>query len=165
MRTLDAGAWMRAALDRINAATLAVAAVSLLGMAAVEGWQVWARYVLNASPGWTEPVALLLMNTAMMLGAAVAVRNEQHFGFTLAVDAFSDTWRRRARCLSALIMAAIGLALANGGARLALEDWDVATAGAAMPEGLRYLPLCVGGLLIALFAAERCVRVALGKER
>ena len=40
----------------------------------VEAWQVFARYVLNDSPGWTEPVALLLLNIAMMFGAAVGVR-------------------------------------------------------------------------------------------
>ena len=34
--------------------------VALVVMAAVEAWQVFARYVINDSPGWTEPVALLL---------------------------------------------------------------------------------------------------------
>jgi hypothetical protein len=37
-----------------RAATI-VAGASLVGMALVEGWQVFARYVLNDSPSWTEP--------------------------------------------------------------------------------------------------------------
>lgn len=165
MRSLDAGTLLRGWLDRLGALTLALAAIALLGMAAVEGWQVWARYVLNDSPGWTEPLALLLMNTAMMCGAAVAVRSDQHFGFTLLVDALSDDWQRRMRVLAALLMAAIGLALAHGGARLMIDDWDVPMAGTALPEGLRFMPLCLGGLLIALFAGERAVRRALRQER
>lgn len=142
-------------LDRLSALTLGLAACALLAMAGVQAWQVWARYVLNDSPGWTEPVALLLMNTAMMCGAAVAIRGDQHFGFTLLIDALSPAWRRRMRMLSTLIMAAIGALLAHGGLQLLRDDWDVAMAGAPLPEGLRYLPLCAGGLLMALFALER----------
>ncbi len=59
--------WARKLLDHIATATLVVAGASIVGMACVEGWQVFARYVLNRSPSWTEPVALLLMSTAMML--------------------------------------------------------------------------------------------------
>lgn len=142
-------------LDRLSALTLGLAACALLGMALVQAWQVWARYVLNDSPGWTEPVALLLMNTAMMCGAAVAIRSDHHFGFTLLIDALSPAWRRRLRLLATLIMAAIGALLAHGGLQLLRDDWDVAMAGAPLPEGLRYLPLCAGGLLMALFALER----------
>ena len=42
---------------------------------------MFARYVLNDSPGWTEPVALLLLNTAMSFGAAAGVHRGSHFGF------------------------------------------------------------------------------------
>lgn len=142
-------------LDHLSRVTLGLAACALLGMALVQAWQVWARYVLNDSPGWTEPVALLLMNTAMMCGAAVAIRSDQHFGFTLLIDALAPRWRQRMRILATLLMAVIGGALAHGALQLLRDDWDVAMAGAPLPEGLRYLPLCAGGMLIALFALER----------
>ena len=48
----------------------AVACVALVGMTLVEAWQVYARYVLNDSPSWTEPVVLLLMSAAMMSSVA-----------------------------------------------------------------------------------------------
>uniref|UniRef100_UPI003D76A394 TRAP transporter small permease n=1 Tax=Salmonella enterica TaxID=28901 RepID=UPI003D76A394 len=57
-------------MDVLDRAALAIAAVSIVGMACVEAWQVFARYVLNDSPSWTEPVALLFMSTTMMFGAA-----------------------------------------------------------------------------------------------
>ena len=58
------------ALDRIAGIAIAVAAAALLGLVVVQGWQVFTRYVLNDSPSWTEPVTLLLLATAMSLGAA-----------------------------------------------------------------------------------------------
>lgn len=151
---------MKILLDAIARAALLLAAASLLAIAGVQFWQVFARYVLNDSPGWTEPVALLLMNTAMMCGAAVGVRMDTHFSFTLTLDAAAPTLQRLLRALSALVMGAIGTALAWGGARLMQDDWDVAMAGAAIPEGLRYLPLAVGGGLMALFALERLADLA-----
>ena len=69
----------RRALDTIAWAAMFAGCLALAGMAAVQAWQVFARYVLNDSPGWTEPVALLLLNTVMMLGAAIGVRTGQPF--------------------------------------------------------------------------------------
>ncbi len=151
---------MRKVLDGVARAALILAAVSLLSIAVVQFWQVFARYVLNDSPGWTEPVALLLMNTAMMCGAAVGVRLDTHFSFSLVADAVSPRLQIALRALSSLVIGAIGAALAWGGARLMVDDWDIAMAGAAIPEGLRYLPLCVGGGLMTLFALERLVGIA-----
>ncbi len=79
--------WARVCLDVLARAAVTIASAALVGMAIVEGWQVFARYVLNDSPSWTEPVALLLMSTVMMLGAAVGTRNDAHFGFFIAVEA------------------------------------------------------------------------------
>src|ERR1700745_369755 len=74
-----------AGLGVIARCAIVIACVALVAMTLVEGWQVFARYVLNDSPSWTEPVALLLMSAAMMFGAAVGVRNEAPFGFFLLV--------------------------------------------------------------------------------
>ena len=62
------------ALDGLASLAMTLAGIALVAMALVQAWQVFARYVLNDSPGWTEPLALLLMSFAVMFGAAVAVR-------------------------------------------------------------------------------------------
>jgi TRAP-type C4-dicarboxylate transport system permease small subunit len=134
-----------------------VASASLVGMAVVEGWQVFARYVLNKSPSWTEPVALLLMSTVMMLGAAVGTRNDAHFGFFIAAEAAPRAMRRGLFALARLIAAGIGLLLAIWGGELLIDSWAVPMAGAPLPQGLVFLPFSVGGALIALFAIERLV--------
>ena len=49
------------ALDGLDSLAMALAGLALVAMALIQAWQVFARYVLNDSPGWTEPLALLLM--------------------------------------------------------------------------------------------------------
>ncbi|HAI47332.1 MAG TPA: TRAP transporter permease DctQ, partial [Stenotrophomonas sp.] len=60
-------------LNGIAEVAIHIAVLALLGLVVVQGWQVFARYVINDSPSWTEPVTLLLLATAMSLGAATGV--------------------------------------------------------------------------------------------
>ena len=60
-------------LDSIAAVVIAIAAIALVGLVLVQSWQVFTRYVLNDSPSWTEPVTLLLLATAMGMGAVAGV--------------------------------------------------------------------------------------------
>jgi TRAP-type C4-dicarboxylate transport system permease small subunit len=143
------------ALDAVAHATLAIAGISIVGMACVEAWQVFARYVLNDSPSWTEPVALLFMSTTMMFGAAIGVRANRHFGFFILVESSRPAVRRALQVFARLIAVAIGLMLLLWGGEMMIDSWDYAIAGAPLPQGTVYLPLCAGGALIALFALEQ----------
>jgi TRAP-type C4-dicarboxylate transport system permease small subunit len=133
----------------------AVAGAALLGMAATEAWQVFARYVLNDSPGWTEPVALFLLNTAMSLGAAAGVRRWSHFGFFILVHNAPVALRRALQAFACLLVAAVGAALAVWGAQLLLDGIAVPAAGTLLPESAVFLPMTVGGALMFVFAIER----------
>ena len=145
------------ALAKLARAAALVAGGSLVGVAAVEAWQVVARYVLNDSPGWTEPVALLLLNVAMSLGAASAVHGRAHFGFMVLQQAAPPRIARALAVFSDLVVAGIGLVLAGYGARLAVDGWTVPMAGAPLPQSAAFVPLAIGGALIALFALARVV--------
>lgn len=137
---------------------VAVAALSLAGMAGVQGWQVFARYVLNDSPSWTEPVALLFMNVAMTFGAASGVRAGAHFGFFLLPASLGGLPRRLLLSFTHLLCAAISALLCAWSARLVVDGWDIPLAGAPLPQGLQYLPLSIAGALMTLFALEQLVR-------
>ncbi|NJC41678.1 TRAP-type C4-dicarboxylate transport system permease small subunit [Brevundimonas alba] len=143
------------ALDALAGLVMGLAGAALVGMALVQAWQVFARYVLNDSPGWTEPLALLLMSFAVMFGAAVAVRRETHFAFQTFRDAAPERGRWLLKSLSRLIAAASGAGLMVLGGTLVVDEWPVAMAGAPLPSGLKFAGLCVGGALILLFAVER----------
>jgi TRAP-type C4-dicarboxylate transport system permease small subunit len=140
------------ATDRLAGAVNAVGAVALVGVVVVQSWQVLARYVFNDSPSWTEPVSTLLLVTAMSAGAAVMVHRRAHFGFVLLRDAAPAPLRRALEWFGELLVAAMGAALALWSARLAADGWSVEVAGASLPQGGVFVPLCVGGVLIVLFS-------------
>lgn len=142
----------RGPLDRLATAVNAAGALALVGVVGVQFWQVVARYVLNDSPSWSEPVSTLLLCTAMSAGAAVMVHRRAHFGFVLLRDAAPPPLRRALGIAGDLLVAAMGLAIAAWGARLAADAWSVEVAGAALPQGGYFVPLACGGVLIALFA-------------
>ena len=142
---------------RIARLAVAIAGTAIVGMALVEAWQVFARYVMNDSPSWTEPVALLLMSTAMMFGAAAGVRANRHFGFFLLLERLAPAPRRALTILARGIAAGVGLMLSGWGARMLGDSWDFPMAGAPLPQGIVFLPVCIGGALMALFAIEQIV--------
>ena len=146
------------ALTLLGRLCVAVAALALAAMAGVQGWQVFARYVLNDSPSWTEPVALLCMNFAMMFGAAAGVRSGAHFGFFLLPQAASGAARRLLLSFSHLLCAAIMALLASWSVRLVADGWNIPIAGAPLPQGLQYLPLAIAGALMSVFSVAHLLR-------
>ncbi|MEA1650781.1 TRAP transporter small permease [Nitrospirillum sp. BR 11164] len=144
-------------LTGLSHAATVLAAIGMVGMSLAEGWQVFARYVLNDSPGWTEPLTLLFMTTTALMGAAVAVRREMHFRFIALAQVAPPRVQAILNAFSRLVVLAIGAALAIWGWDLMADNWSIAMPGTELPEGLNYLPLSLGGALIALFAAERLV--------
>lgn len=163
--TGDPAVRRRRPLDGLSNAILMLAGLALVAMALIQAWQVFARYVLNDSPGWTEPVALVLMSFAVMFGAAVGVRRETHFAFMNLRDALPGPYQLALKSLSRLIAAAAGLGLMVLGGTLMIDDWSVPMAGAPAPSGLRFAALAVGGLLILIFALERLFTGDLPSDR
>jgi TRAP-type C4-dicarboxylate transport system permease small subunit len=145
---------MRGPLQPMASAALWIACCALVALAAVEVWQVVTRYVLDSPAAWTEAVALLLLKTALMLGAAVGVREETHFRFALGAAA-AGRMRGPLEAFGRLATAAIGIVLAGWGASLMIATWALKTPGAPLPTGLGFLPFVIGGVLMALFAIER----------
>lgn len=146
---------MTGAFDVLAIITIAIGATALASMVLVLAWQVIGRYVLNDSPSWTEPVALMLMSVSALFGAAIAVRAESHFSFPTLVESSPPAVRAVLRSVARLIAVLFGSALAWFGFFLMIDSWDTPMAGAPAPEGLTYAGLAFGGALIALFAFER----------
>jgi len=145
----------RRAIGLLSGIAIGIAAAALLGLVIVQGWQVIARYVFNDSPSWTEPVTVLLLSTAMSLGAAVGVQTRRHFSFHLVADAVAPATRRLLQVVPAAVIVAIGATLAYWGWILLLDGWDIPAAGAGIPQSINYLPLSIGGLLMVVFALEQ----------
>jgi TRAP-type C4-dicarboxylate transport system permease small subunit len=146
---------VRQVFSLLASLTSLIALLSLCALVLALAWQVFGRYVLNASPSWTEPVALTLMSVVALFGAALGVRKETHFNFPTLAHSTPPPVRAALKALSRLIAMAFGLALAAFGGVLMRDGWDVPMAGAPLPEGAAYAGIALGGVLIALFAFER----------
>ena len=140
-------------------AVIGIAGVALVAMAGIQAWQVFARYVLNDPPSWTEPLALLCMSTTMMFGAAAGVHAGRHFGFFIVVEHARPQVRRLMQLVARLIATAVGVLFALWGGEMMIDAWDYEIAGAPLPQGIMFLPLCLGGILIAIFSIEQLIRL------
>ena len=150
-----APAGLQRVLEKVADVVIYIAVAALLGLVVVQGWQVFARYVINDSPSWTEPVTLLLLSTTMSMGAAAGVYTNRHFGFFLLAEQMHPLVKRLIDALVPLIVGTIGGFLAWWGWVLWLDGLHIKTAGANLPQSVNYLPLSIGGALMALFALNR----------
>lgn len=153
-----------AVLDAVERLSLVLAGIALVGVIAAQSWQVFARYVLNAPPSWTDPTSVTLIAFAAMFGAAVATRRGAHFAFTNLGETLRRPLSTMTRGLAEACMALAGVGLAWLGAALTINDWSVAMAGAPLPAGVQFAPLMIGGALIAIFAIERIAALFAPRE-
>ncbi|MEG1678510.1 MAG: TRAP transporter small permease [Stenotrophomonas sp.] len=165
VQTAPAG--LQRVLEKVADVVIYIAVAALLGLVVVQGWQVFARYVINDSPSWTEPVTLLLLSTTMSMGAAAGVYTNRHFGFFLLAEQMHPLVKRLIDALVPLIVGTIGGFLAWWGWVLWLDGLHIKTAGANLPQSVNYLPLSIGGALMAVFALNRLLlslRAGAGKS-
>ncbi len=146
---------LRRVVGAISRLTLWVAGAGLVLMTLAVAWQVFGRYVLNASPGWTEPTSLLLMSWFILLGAAVGVREGNHLGFEIGLHMAPPPLRRVLMLATHVLVLGFGVAMAWYGWQLSMKTWSAKMAGVGLPQGVDYLALVGGGALIALFSFEK----------
>ncbi|TNF19419.1 MAG: TRAP transporter small permease [Rhodobacteraceae bacterium] len=151
-------------LDRVASLCRVITGVSLVVLTVIFGWLVFGRYVLNATPTWVEQVALLLVMVIAFLGAAVGVHEHSH----LAVTAFRSAVSARMRLVfivtTDLLLAGFGLLMLVYGAQLTVFKWGSMIPLIQMPEGLRSLPLTIGGALVMLFSLGHLMRIVLRRD-
>jgi TRAP-type C4-dicarboxylate transport system permease small subunit len=138
----------------LSRAALIFSAFGLIGMTLIICWQVFARYVLNASPAWSEQAALFLMLWFIFFAAAVGVREGFHIRLTLLQDAVSESSRSRLLVFCHVIVLAFGALMAWNGSQLAIETWSHNIPTLNLPRGLSYIPIAGAGAIISFFSAE-----------
>lgn len=155
---------VRPVLAGINRACLYIAGAGIVAMTIIVGWQVFARYVLNDSPSWSEPLSLYLMSWFIMLGAAVGVRESVHLGLDFIRHSASPAMQRTMDLISLGLIVLFGLAMTWYSVLLAVGTWGASIPVLGWPGGVDFFPMIAGGLLIALFAAERFADVVAGSQ-
>ena len=149
---------------KLTRLALVISAAGLVLMTLIIGWQVFARYVLNASPAWSETVALLLMLYYIMLAAAVGVYEEFHLGLKIVLDSVPANIRRALDIFNNALIAVFGVAMLIYGTRLAQFTAQHVIPTISISRAFAYLPFAAAGLLISVFALERLLIAALNQE-
>ena len=151
-------------LDALAFLCRVLTGVALVVLTVIFGWLVFGRYVLNATPTWVEQVALLLVMTIAFLGAAVGVHENTHLSVSLFRSAVGARIRTALVVITDLIMAGFGGLMLWYGWELTVFKWGSLIPLIQLPEGLRSLPLTIGGGLILLFSLGHLIRLFLGAD-
>lgn len=138
--------------------------IALVVLTVIFGWLVYGRYVLNATPTWVEQVALLLVMFIAFLGAAVGVHENTHLSVSVLRNAVSPRMNSILALVSDVIMAGFGSLMLWYGTQLTIFKWGTLIPLLQWPEGLRSLPLTIGGGLILLFSIGHIIHLFLGAD-
>lgn len=144
-------------LSALSTGALYLAGFFLVLMTIFVFWQVFTRYVLNWSNSWTEISAVLLMSWFIFLGAAVGIRENYHLGFDVLLYVLPKGSKRVLRTISDLVVLGFAAGMTFYGGQLVGLQWGARMPALGIPEGIKYLPLVGGGILIILFSLERTV--------
>ncbi|MBX3606573.1 MAG: TRAP transporter small permease [Piscinibacter sp.] len=141
--------------DALYVACLWVAGIAIVVMTAVIPWGIFTRYVLGTGSQWPEPVAILLMVVFTFLGAAVSYRAGAHIAVAMLTDRLGAVPRRVLAGIVHLLMFGVAAFMIFYGTRLCLETWGQSISEIpAIPVGLTYTPVPLGGLITLLFVIE-----------
>ncbi len=158
----------RGPLTRLNA-TLArcgmyLSVAGLLVVVAIVFYQVFGRYVLNSSPTWAENLALVLVLYVTLIAAAVGVRDAGHIGMESLLALAPEQARNRLELVIHALVALFGAAMAYNGWVLGQSVMSYKIPNLNLPEGVRYVPLVISGLLVVLFSVEHIIALLRGEE-
>ena len=143
---------------RLSRWVLLAACFCLAGLGAIVIYGVVLRYVFNDAPPYVEQVALLLVISVAMFGAAAGVRDAGHIGLDSVVKLMPAGVQRAVGAVVDLLILLFALVLLWGSVAMGLSTRHDTIPTLGISEAWRYLPLIIAGALIALFSIDRMFR-------
>jgi TRAP-type C4-dicarboxylate transport system permease small subunit len=143
-----------AILDRVCLFSLWLSGTCLVGMVAVIAYVVFGRYILHSTPSWGEALAITLMGWFIFFGAAAGVYERTHLGFDVLLYVVPPRAKAVMHTISDIAVFAFGVGMLYYGVGLAVDTWDAIRPTLGIPDGARYIPLALGGLLACLFSLK-----------
>lgn len=144
---------------------LILAVTGLSTLVVVVTWQVFGRYVMNDTPVWAEPLALLLVLFVTMFGAAVGVRDAGHIGMeSLLAMMLPKRFEVVFELIIHALVGAFGVLMAWHASLLATSVMHYAIPTLGVSQGISYVPVAIAGVLIALFSLEHILALQYGQE-
>lgn len=133
------------------------ASIGLLIMTAIIALQVFARYILNASPAWAEQAALLLMIWYVFIAAAAGVREGFHIRIAVFVNSLPQKVQHYVVIFAHIVVIAFGMSMAYFGVELTQATWQHVIPTLGLSRGFAYIPIALSGILMTGFAIEQLI--------
>lgn len=142
---------MKLILDKILG-TLLVFLMAV--MVTAVSWQVFSRYILQASSSFTEEIARYLLIWIGILGAAYIAGQQQHLSIDILAPKLSEKNRIKLRMgINLLIILFCFLVLVIGGSNLVYLNYLLGQTSAALniPLGAVYTVIPISGVIIIIY--------------
>lgn len=130
-----------AALDVAAAWALVVLIATMVVIVAA---QVFMRYVLNSSIGWTDEVSRLIFVWSIFLGIPLGIKAGVHIGIEVVTARLPANLRGMLARAIAFVGAAMMLLVAWQAARLAYDQWDELMASVNMSAAWFIVAVAIG---------------------
>ncbi|KKC32121.1 C4-dicarboxylate ABC transporter permease [Devosia psychrophila] len=150
-------------LGQLSNAVLYLAGIGLVVMTGIVAYQVFMRFVINASPAWTEAGSIMLMTWFIFLGAAVGVRENFHMGFDVLLYVLPPSAKPWLRAISDLCVFGFAFGMVFFGGELVIRYWSTRIPVLGLPTAFTYFPIVISGVLMCLFSLERLLMRAAGE--
>lgn len=167
-----AGRALLAGLERLVGALSYLGAVLgvavVLSMVAVVAYSVFNRYVLNTPVTWSDELSGYLVVALVMVGAAEALRRNDHIGVDLLTVRLPERARRWTEIWGMAAVCVVAVALLRSSAEMLAYSHDFEVVSEGYLEVPMWIPqgfLVPGAGLLLLAAANRILRLALGLDR
>ncbi|MCD6420749.1 MAG: TRAP transporter small permease subunit, partial [Synergistetes bacterium] len=140
-------------LDRIEDVINYVGAALLLVMVSIVFWQVFARFVLDKPPSWSEEVALVIMLWITFIGAAAGVRRHIHIRVNFFIELMGSADRAVVLFLGFVVVLIFSGYMFFYSYKLSTFLTNVMPA-TGIPVAWMYLTVAGGAALILLFGKD-----------
>jgi len=147
-------AWLTLLSSRLSRWVLHLACFCLAALGAIVIYGVVLRYVFNASQPYVEQVALLMVISVAMFGAAAGARESGHIGLDSVVKLLPAKVQAAVHAIVELLILAFAALLLWGSLHMATSTYRDTIPTLGISEAFRYLPPIMAAILIAIFSIE-----------
>ena len=142
---------------------LRLASICLASLGIIVIYGVIMRYGFNDAPAYVEQVALLLVISVAMFGAAAGVHDAGHIGLDSAVKMLPAKAQFCCVVVVELLTFTFAAILVWGSVQMGLSTYHDKIPTLGISEAFRYMPPVIAGLLIILFAFEHLLLLFIKK--
>jgi TRAP-type C4-dicarboxylate transport system permease small subunit len=152
--------------DGLSKVCLAVAAIALFAVVAINGANVVARYVFGAPFSWAEELMLFLMILSVFSGAIAVTWRDMHIRIDTFADRAPPQVRRIAQVVGTLVAIAAIVTVTFASARIVmlLQEFDQRSDALNAPSWIPQSFVTIGLGTIALLMAVKLLLALSGKS-